>query len=402
MAHIDGAHFDKASERNRVTEPPALMALIGESEARPRDFAARFERGRRNRHAHRAHLQRRWSVAAAGLAAIALPAFASPGHWDRFTIAAATAEAQTPEPMPFERAGSSFPGSAFYYLEQEAAPLQVGEGIHSDAGDADAPAPEARAPARPLTIDASGIDRTRALQCMTAAIYYEAASEAEAGQRAVAQVVLNRVAHPAYPNTVCGVVYEGSERSTGCQFSFTCDGSLARKPSRYFWDRAMQVARAALTGYVYAPVGLATHYHTVQVHPYWAASLEYLGTIGAHRFYSFHGAAGRPGAFRFAYLGGEPAAAPHPRDTASPTMAAADTLDPVAIQRKFDAQGAAPTAAASPIETAAAKTAPAPIYSSAIRERGGEALYRAQKLPETGDIKPQYANSGRWIAQPGT
>ncbi|SLJ86212.1 cell wall hydrolase [Novosphingobium mathurense] len=397
-------HADAATERNRLTEPPALIALIGESEAPPRDFAARFERGRRNRHAHRAHLQRRWAAGFAGLAAIALPAFASPGNWGRFSIADASAEAQTLEPMPFERAGSSFPGSAFYYLEQETAPLQTGEGVHSDAGDAAAAASGTRPLARPLNIHASGVDRTRALQCMTAAIYYEAASEAEAGQRAVAQVVLNRVAHPAYPGTVCGVVYEGSERASGCQFSFTCDGSLARKPSRYFWDRAMQVARAALSGYVYAPVGLATHYHTVQVHPYWAASLDYLGTIGAHRFYSFHGAAGRPGAFRFAYLGGEPVAAPHRRDTVALAAAAADTLDPVAIQRQFAAQDASFTAAASPADTPAPPTraAPVPLYSDAIRERGGDALYRAQKLPETGDIKPQYANSGRWIAQPGS
>ncbi|MFD1958893.1 cell wall hydrolase [Novosphingobium panipatense] len=86
--------------------------------------------------------------------------------------------------------------------------------------------------------------------------------------------MLNRVAHPAYPGTVCGVVYQGSERSTGCQFSFTCDGSLARRPQPMFWERARAVARAALAGYVYAPAGLATHYHTVQVRPYWAPSLH--------------------------------------------------------------------------------------------------------------------------------
>ena len=68
----------------------------------------------------------------------------------------------------------------------------------------------------------------RSLQCLTEAVYYEARSESEEGQRAVAQVVLNRVRHPAYPNSVCGVVYQGSERVTGCQFSFTCDGALGR------------------------------------------------------------------------------------------------------------------------------------------------------------------------------
>ncbi len=113
----------------------------------------------------------------------------------------------------------------------------------------------------------------------------------------MAQVVLNRVFSPHYPDTVCGVVFEGSERRTGCQFSFTCDGSLARKPAALWWNRAAAVARAALAGAVYAPVGLATHYHTVQVHPYWADSLDHVGTIGAHRFYRWRGAAGLRQAF---------------------------------------------------------------------------------------------------------
>ncbi|WP_398286925.1 cell wall hydrolase [Sphingomonas daechungensis] len=63
---------------------------------------------------------------------------------------------------------------------------------------------------------------------MTSAVYYEAGQESLDGQRAVAQVVLNRVRHPAFPANVCGVVYEGSTRATGCQFTFTCDGSLMR------------------------------------------------------------------------------------------------------------------------------------------------------------------------------
>jgi len=126
----------------------------------------------------------------------------------------------------------------------------------------------------------------------------------------VAQVVLNRVSHPSYPNSVCGVVYQGSERITGCQFSFTCDGSLARKPSQNAWTRARTVAQDALSGGVYQPVGLATHYHTIWIHPYWAPSLDLIGTIGAHRFYRWRGAAGKLGAFRASYSGNEPFAAP--------------------------------------------------------------------------------------------
>ncbi|WP_292635994.1 cell wall hydrolase [Novosphingobium aerophilum] len=375
----------------------ALPACLEPWEARPRDFRGHFARGGRRHVARRA--RRRWSLGFAALAAVALPAFASPGSWQQFSIADARSPEQTVLPMPFEQAGASFPGSAFYYLDAEEPVLRIGEGIHSDADDGvTGPGPVARA----LRIDNSGVDRSRALQCLTAAIYYEAASEPDAGQRAVAQVVLNRLAHPAYPKTVCGVVYQGSERSTGCQFSFTCDGSLARAPQRFFWQRAQEVARAALSGYVYAPVGLATHYHTVQVNPYWAPSLHYLSTIGAHRFYALSGPAGSPSAFRFAYFGGEPLAAPHRHDDSAASAVANAALDPLAVQRAFEA--ATPIRPDTAIQPASAPAtlvqAAVPAYASDVRERGGEALYRARNLPEAHGIRPEYANSGRWIGQP--
>ncbi|MEJ2459045.1 MAG: cell wall hydrolase [Novosphingobium sp.] len=220
-------------------------------------------------------MQRRRALGVTMLAAVALPAFAAPDDWQRFRIADAVEQEPAVIPMPFERAGSSFPGSAFYYLDAGQPALQVGEGIHSDADDTvSGPVLGSGPIARPMHIGRSGTNGSRALQCLTAAVYYEAASESDAGQRAVAQVVLNRVAHPAFPGTVCGVVYEGSERPTGCQFSFTCDGSLARRPSTLFWNRAGTIARQALNGYVYTPVGLATHYHTVQISPYWASPPE--------------------------------------------------------------------------------------------------------------------------------
>ena len=142
-----------------------------------------------------------------------------------------------------------------------------------------------------------------AIDCLTAAVYYEAASENMTGQRAVAQVVLNRVRHPAFPNSVCGVVFQGSERVTGCQFSFTCDGSLARRPSNTGWARAQAVAAMALAGYVEPSVGLATHYHTVWVVPYWSSSLTKLRTLGAHIFYRWAGRNGTPAAFMNRYSG---------------------------------------------------------------------------------------------------
>jgi spore germination cell wall hydrolase CwlJ-like protein len=153
---------------------------------------------------------------------------------------------------------------------------------------------------------ASEGDRARSLECLTEAIYYEAAREPTDGQRAVAQVILNRLRHPAYPNTVCGVVFQGHERRTGCQFSFTCDGSLGRPPIAPYWQNARRVAEEALAGYVHAPVGYSTHYHANYVVPYWASSLVKSANIGTHIFYRWTGGWGRPGAFTDRYAGVEP------------------------------------------------------------------------------------------------
>ncbi|HET7709847.1 MAG TPA: cell wall hydrolase [Sphingomicrobium sp.] len=148
--------------------------------------------------------------------------------------------------------------------------------------------------------------RAQALECLTGAIYYEAGSEDADGQRGVAQVVLNRVRHPAFPASICGVVYEGSTRATGCQFTFTCDGSLLRRPEAAGWARARRVAEAALSGSVYAPVGWATHYHANYVVPYWASSLAKNAVVGTHIFYRWNGGWGRPPAFAQAYARSEP------------------------------------------------------------------------------------------------
>ena len=166
--------------------------------------------------------------------------------------------------------------------------------VNSRIPIADGPNPAAR----PFEFGKSTLEmRTRALECLTSAIYYEAARESTDGQRGVAQVVLNRVRHPAFPNSVCGVVYEGSTRVTGCQFTFTCDGSMAHAPMASLWNRARKVAEEALRGYVYAPVGHATHYHANYVVPYWASSLTKTAVEGAHIFYRWQGGWGRPTAF---------------------------------------------------------------------------------------------------------
>ena len=159
--------------------------------------------------------------------------------------------------------------------------------------------------AEPFTASADAGSFERSLDCLTQAVYYEARSQSDDGQRAVAQVVLNRVRHPAFPNSVCGVVYQGSERSTGCQFTFTCDGSMNRAVEPYAWARARGIAEAALRGNVYRPVGLATNYHTTAIHPYWAPSLVPQVIVGAHIFYNRPGS-GTVEAFSQAPSGDEP------------------------------------------------------------------------------------------------
>ncbi len=211
---------------------------------------------------------------------------------------------------------------------------------------------------------AAASQRVRALDCLATAIYYEAGMEGEDGQRGVAQVVLNRVRHKAYPNSVCGVVYQGAERSSGCQFTFTCDGSLARAPAPRRFAQARRIAADALAGSVYAPVGLSTHYHADYVVPYWSPSLLKTAVVGAHIFYRSPGRAGRAGAFAAHYAGEDvvvpeatPAASPvtevPQRHAANPALAAkpiapedqADELDRFAILDYRKAGEVAPASA---------------------------------------------------------
>ena len=160
--------------------------------------------------------------------------------------------------------------------------------------------------ARPFRFAGSDEDRARALDCMAAGVLYEAGDDTE-GERAVAQVVLNRLRHPAFPKTVCGVIFEGEERSTGCQFSFSCDHALTRwTPTGDAWRRAREVAGAALGGAVYKPVGYATHYHTDWVVPYWQASLDKVVAVHSHLFFRWTGWWGTPPAFHRQVSSSEP------------------------------------------------------------------------------------------------
>lgn len=359
-------------------------------------------------------------------------------------IPQASVEAQQNSPsdpslQPLERPEENFAGSAFYFIDPGyAIPQNYGElaidplaepgdgqieGLLTNGDRTLTASRDQTASAhliQPVSFKASLIDNGRALQCLTSAVYYEAGLEPDAGQRAVAQVVLNRVRHPSYPRTVCGVIFQGSERSTGCQFSYTCDGSLRRTPSKYHWKRAQKVATLALAGKIASPVGTATHYHTTEIYPYWAPSLRFLGTIGAHRFYSWKGSAGKASAFSQSYRGGEPLPAPKPRKYAATS---ASSLDPITLEKAYEAgrrkaedearksEQAAAIAADNarrhslPIPSFSAgapKTYQAPSYSKEALKKGGDKAFAGQKLPDVSKIKPEYRNAGTWKAKPGS
>ncbi|MCV0424266.1 MAG: cell wall hydrolase [Roseibium sp.] len=123
-------------------------------------------------------------------------------------------------------------------------------------------------------------------RCLAEAIYFEARGESEDGQVAVAQVVLNRVKNPAYPNSICGVVYQNRHKRNRCQFSFACDGIKDRISSKGAWKTAQRLVRDVLDGKQYSKmVDASTHYHATYVNPRWAKSMAKRGQVGLHIFY---------------------------------------------------------------------------------------------------------------------
>jgi spore germination cell wall hydrolase CwlJ-like protein len=293
-------------------------------------------------------------------AASCVPLQATPAPVDTLAEAGALPSARAPQPEPM--------------VLRDVAPTEAARINESIPFSAEA---NPRAPSTVFRA-AGPADQVRSLQCLAEAIYYEARSESEEGQRAVAQVVLNRVRHPAYPGSVCGVVYQGPLRAGGgCQFTFTCDGSLVRMPFGLDWARARRIAAEALAGYVYAPVGLATNYHTHQVLPDWAFRLAKTNVIGNHIFYRMPGAWGGAAAFGRIYRGREP----------SPATVMAARL-PINLGRSGPATLAAPVdlasfalPAPSPLPTLATEAPPAPVND---------------RLPQS-TVKAEFANSGRYL-----
>lgn len=132
-----------------------------------------------------------------------------------------------------------------------------------------------------------GRDRaSREKQCLATAIYFEARGEPQKGQAAVAQVILNRVKSPHYPDSVCAVVYQNDHLPHRCQFSFACDGKPEQVTEKHAWVQARVIADEVTAGRrAVKAVGSATHYHADYVDPYWAPSLQRLAQVGAHIFY---------------------------------------------------------------------------------------------------------------------
>jgi hypothetical protein len=191
--------------------------------------------------------------------------------------------------------GSAKPDSPVPVVE----PMVLDASMPDEARKLNAGIPFSAAPnpaARPFRFPGDAPALARATDCLAAAMLYEAGDD-PTGERAVGQVVLNRLRHPAFPKTVCGVVFQGQERATGCQFTFTCDSAVARTPNPAAWQRARGLAGFMLAGDVYAPVGLATHYHTDWVMPYWSSSLDKVTAVDTHLFFRWKGWWGTPGAF---------------------------------------------------------------------------------------------------------
>lgn len=286
---------------------------------------------------------------------------------------------------PLDQPALGFPGAAYFYAEDafpSLAPPREGTSPHvlrMETGPAALPIP---------LIPASALDRDRALQCLTNAVYYEAGNEPEEGQRAVAQVILNRVASPHWPDSICGVIYQGSERDDRkCQFTFSCDGSMARIPGSAGWARARGVARRAMAGEIYGPAGLATYYHALAVRPAWAETVRPVAVIGAHIFYRLPGGAGLPAAYGARYSGRE-TAQPGPYAFTAPPAPLASPPGPasawVDADRPF--QQDLPTGRLEASTVQQARPEPLPAYPT------GE----GPRLPDS-QIRPEYRNSGQPI-----
>ncbi|MFN3513594.1 MAG: cell wall hydrolase [Phenylobacterium sp.] len=225
------------------------------------------------------------------------------------------------------------------------------------------------------------LETSRELECMTQAVYYEARGEGPAGQAAVAQVVMNRVRHSAFPKTVCGVVYQGAGRGRGCQFSFACDGSMRARRETAAWERAERVALKALGGALNSAVGDATHFHATHVAPNWGPQMVRTAQVGLHVFYKF----GRKVASSQALAAVEPApemAGPRPYLSLTSGPAPAGPVEVKPEFRLASAVTAEDKPEASEPKPAKPAKAPAPAPSPAAGEAKLTPASAPAKAPE--------------------
>jgi spore germination cell wall hydrolase CwlJ-like protein len=202
------------------------------------------------------------------------------------------------------------------------------------------------------------LDGARDLDCLTQAVYYEARGESARGQAAVAQVVLNRVRHPAFPKTICAVVFQGAgHHKTDCQFSFVCDGSMRLTRDNEAWEKAQHIAARALSGVIVADIGNATHFHASRLGEQWGDGLVRVAQVGLHVFYKFGHR--HPDAFQ-AQLFQAQADGPATREAAEvrPVLASLLPPGPVSEPAKIEAKPDVQT------KDAAASEAPKPVAAA--------------------------------------
>lgn len=287
LVEVDRPIANKASETRLVFTREEEDRASGNLDGKPRSFADLGSKSNR----------RRLPLLACIAASAGLIAYGASSRWGSHPSGRSTFKFALP-PAQSAAAIKALPApNLLKPLSPNQASKQNAERPFADRPDS---------PANRFLLKTDAEDTDRAVTCLAQAVYYETAGEGVNGQRAVAQVVLNRVHHPGFPSTICGVVYEGSDRSAGCQFSFTCDGSMEHVPIPWLWARSKEIAEQALKGRVFAPVGHATHYHADYVVPYWADSLDKSVQIGKHIFYRLRNSLGDARAFSQHYGGSEP------------------------------------------------------------------------------------------------
>jgi spore germination cell wall hydrolase CwlJ-like protein len=283
-----------------------------------------------------------------------------------------------------ELAQAAAGGYADRVLDARGRGLRAGHDLYGLRAEPDAPTIADR------LADGHGAAKARRpsdLQCLTAAVYYEARGEGPRGQAAVAQVVMNRVKSPAFPSTVCGVVYQGAGHR-GCQFSFACDGSMDRVREAAAWSRARRIAARALAGFVMGEVGAATHFHTATVAPVWGPQMLRVATVGVHEFYRFapRRASARPAPeplVQQAVLTAAPVGKVEDlRVTPRIEMAVAASLQPVSGEGPLPLQGVK-TAKAETAGPAAPKAAPAAGESAAAMKSAAAPAAKTDEAMQT-------------------